>query len=308
MQQFISPYANAQGVQNLLNANKRLAEFAYEFCSRFNVKLYKHVQEVVSNDRIGVITNGGLYAGQIQARRDSEGEYFVYQADHIKKARSSRRSNNNARDAKTISSLLRALVQNSEQPSDERLIEGMKGGMRYAFTQTKTSTRPRLELSSDLSIAMCEYILNINQQNLTNVMKDVDTLYSEYTTKVKKMEDANANFKRFADGSRVIGIHNPLYGDGAPFYLVTEAVYDERSEKVNITAPVVRHETLSELPELVSDVAIIRAFFDTHANDYGKHNNEFGAPRSDRYYPDIDISTGYLERNVFWLLIPKTAP
>jgi hypothetical protein len=29
---------------------------------------------------------------------------------------------------------------------------------------------------------------------------------------------------------------------------------------------------------------------------------------ADKYYEDLDISTGYRERNILWVVIPKTAP
>jgi hypothetical protein len=34
-------------------------------------------------------------------------------------------------------------------------------------------------------------------------------------------------------------------------------------------------------------------------------NNEFGLPFNDEYYPDLDVSTGYRDQDVLWMLIPK---
>ena len=43
------------------------------------------------------------------------------------------------------------------------------------------------------------------------------------------------------------------------------------------------------------------------STDFFEDSNEFGLPRRDTYYPDIDIATGYAS-NEMWVLLPKTAP
>ena len=50
--------------------------------------------------------------------------------------------------------------------------------------------------------------------------------------------------------------------------------------------------------------AILPAPVDVCSIDDG---NEFGLPRRDTYYHDIDVSTGYASSEM-WVLIPKTAP
>lgn len=307
MQQFISRFADAQATQQVLDKFPRLSELAFEFCTKFNVELeQKPLNAPFTNAVVNVITKSGIPAGSLSVSKDSEGEYFVYRAEHIKKARSSRRTGNDARDASKISVLLKSLVSNDDVPSDARLMEKFKGGVNYAFRQTKTNDTPRISVSSDLAIKMCEHILNINQQNLTNVMDEVHTLYANYTTEMKQRNENNTNHTRFANGSKLIGIHNKTGSDEEKFYLLGEAKYED--EKTVFTTPLVRHASLSEVPELLSDITIIRAYFDSHKTEYGKNNNELGVPRNDRYYADIDISTGYLDREVFWVLIPNTAP
>jgi hypothetical protein len=255
------------------------------------------------------VTDSGLPAGKLTVNKDSEGDYYIYTASHISKARSSTRTGRDARDASKIKDLLRVVINNGEQPKDERLYEVYVGGLNYAFRQTKSNSRPSIQVSSDLTIAMIEGILKINEQNLTNRMTDINNIYAAYTQDVKKMRDTNVTHKRFTSGSTVIGIHkNMTLVDGKPFYLVGEATWDSNTEKSSITKKLVRHASLSEVPELVSDIAIIRTYFETHKDGASLDSNELGIGMQDRYFYDIDISVGYVDRQVFWVLIPKTAP
>lgn len=308
MQHLISPFADANKTLAQISANPRLQELTYEFCTKFGVKAHHHDHQL-SRDFILLVTDSGLPAGKLRVDKDSEGDFYIYTASHISKSRSSTRSGRDTRDASKIKDLLRVVINNGEEPNDVRLYDAYSGGLNYAFRQTKRHSAPSIHVSSDLTIAMIEGILKINEQNLTNRMKDINNLYVEYTNKLKTMRDERATHNRFISGSTVIGIHKNMTSDmGKPFYLVGEATWDSGADKTFITKKLVRHASLSEVPELVSDVAIIRTYFETHKDGSNLAGNELGVAMQDQYFYDIDISVGYVDRQVFWVLIPKTAP
>ena len=307
MQHLISPFADATKTLAQISANPRLQELTYEFCTKFFVKAHHHGG--LPNNQILLVTDSGLPAGKLSVSKDSEGDYYIYTAPFISKSRSSTRTGRDSRDASKIKDLLRVVINNGEQPSDAKLYESYSGGLNYAFRQTKRHSAPSIHVSSDLTIAMIEGILKINEQNLTNRMQDVNNLYTEYTDKLKTMRDERATHNRFISGSTVIGIHKNMTSDmGKPFYLVGEATWDSGADRTKITKNLVRHASLSEVPELVSDIAIIRTYFETHKQGANLDGNELGVAMQDQYFYDIDISVGYVDRQVFWVLIPKTAP
>lgn len=308
MQHLISQFADANKTLAQISANQRLQELTYEFCTKFGVKAHHH-GGVVPQNSILLVTDSGLPAGKLNVSKDSEGDYYIYTAPHISKSRSSTRTGRDSRDASKIKDLLRVVANNGEQPNDARLYESYSGGLNYAFRQTKSHSTPSIHVSSDLTIAMIEGILKINEQNLTNRMEDINNLYAAYTNDLKRMRDTNVTHKRFTSGSTVIGIHKSMTDiDGKPFYLVGEATWDSGVDKTTITKNLVRHASLSEVPELVSDIAIIRTYFETHKQGANLDGNELGVAMQDQYFYDIDISVGYVDRQVFWVLIPKTAP
>ena len=309
LSQFVSQYADTGKVLSNLLGNNRLNELAYEFCAKFNTRLYQRPDANPDNGIIYLRTQGGLPAGYLRTARDSEGEYFIYGAEHIKKSRSSSRTGRDQRDANKISALLRVIAANGEAPNEQNITEKFKGGIRYAFGTTKITRRVTLEVPYDLTMKMVEGVLKINEQNLTNSMDTIQNIYDDYLLKCKQAKETNMTHKRFAEGSKLIGICRVPNTMDQFFYLVGEATFEEEKgdDKVYITTPLKYHKSLSEVPELVSDTAIIRTYFETH-KDQADLSNELGAPRCDRYFEDIDIAVGYLERDNYWVLIPKTAP
>jgi hypothetical protein len=308
-QRFLSEFADANLVARTLDPQPRLANLAFEFCNKFNTKLIENPVAhagLGTPTKINVITNSGITIGALSVGEDSDGEYYVYHSNFINKERSSKRSDSRARDAKKINTLLRALDSHKDIPTDETVMTKLTGGLHYAYRATQLTTSTRIDLTNDLAIAMAEHILKINEYNLTNNMNDLKVRYDEYAKQKAKNEKNRALSDRFAEGATSICIFT---GGRAPYYVVCDTAYDKEKDKAVFTGGVPKRvKSLSEVPELVSDVAIIKAYFDTHKNEYGADNNELGAPRRDKYYEDIDIATGYSESDLMWVIIPKKAP
>lgn len=307
-QRFLSEFADTNLVEQTLDNQPRLANLAFEFCSKFNTKLIEHPAAHASGGtpgKIHVITNSGITIGALSVGEDSDGEYYVYHSNFISKERSSKRSDSRSRDAGKISTLLRALANNKDIPPEQIVMTKLTGGLRYAYRAIDSSGRARLEVTNDLAITMAEYILKINEDNLTNNLEDLRVRYDDYAKQKAKNERGRALSKRFAEGSTSICIFTT---GRAPYYVVCDSAYDEKKDDITFTGAPKRVKSLSEVPELVSDVAIIKAYFDTHKNEHDAGNNELGVPRRDKYYEDIDIATGYSESDLMWVIIPKKAP
>jgi hypothetical protein len=307
-QKFLSEFADTNLVEQTLNNSPRLANLAFEFCNKFNMKLIEHPSSHVGMGvpkKINVITNSGVTIGSLSVGEDSDGEYYVYHSNFISKERSSKRSDSRSRDAGKINTLLRALAKYNDIPPEHTVMNKLTGGLRYAYRSTQGTDKARLEVTNDLAITMAEYILKINEDNLTNNLNDLKVRYDEYAKQKAKNEKGRALFERFAEGSTSICIFNT---GRTPYYVVCDTAYDAKKDEITFTGQHKRVKSLSEVPELVSDVAIIKAYFDTHRNEHDGGNNELGVPRRDKYYEDIDIATGYSESELMWVILPKKAP
>ena len=268
-EKFISQYADVEKVNKTLNSNEQLAKLAFEFCNKFNARLYEHKLADLDVNRkipkINVMSSGGIPYGTLMTEEDRDGEYFVFNSPFVNKERGSKRSNSNSRDAGKINVLLRAIEKNKDIPQDGEAILKMTNGLRYAFRVTEASRQPRISLDMDLTISMMEYILKINEENLTKDIKAIQNMYDEYLTEKRKCDDTRATHERFAQGSTAIAI----FSEGPkPFYVVVDAKYEhDTTEKVILTSAPKRVNSLSEVPELVSDTTIIRSYFESHKSE-----------------------------------------
>lgn len=302
---FISPYADQSLVTKTLNASSRLAELAFEFCNKFNMKLIEHPNASTgSYKKINVTTDMGIVIGALAIGDDSDGEYYLYHSNFVNKERGSKRSDSRTRDAKKIGTLLRSLATHKDIPSHDKVMERFAGGLRYAYRATQVNHTARIDIDNSMAITMAEYILKINEDNLTNNLGELKVAYEAYAKQKAKNDKNRVLSERFAEGTTSIAI----FSGRVPFYVVCDTTFDSKEDKPKFTSVPKRFNSLSEIPELVSDVAIIRTYFETHKQEYDMGTNDLGAPRRDMYYEDIDIATGYSESELMWVVIPKKAP
>ena len=304
LDKFISEYANPDLVRSTLSRSSSLEKLAFEFCTRFNTKLMEHSSAAgPGTPRVNVVSPEGIAYGTLRVDKDSDGEFYAFTSTFVKKERSSKRSDHRTRDASKISTLLRVIEKNGDLPTGAATIERLTGGLRYAFRSTDRGTGTHVRVDHITTIAMMEYILKINEENLTNKMDVIQNAYEEYREEKEKLDRMNTTHNRFAEGSTAIAIFTNM---GKPFYVVIDAEFV--NGEVKLTSEPKRYRTLSEAPELVADVTIIRAFFETNKHLYDMGNNDLGVPRRDQYYEEIDICSGYSESDLHWVIIPKKAP
>lgn len=301
MQKIVSPYGDTQLTIDTLNADTPLTKFAYEFCTEFNVQV-----QARSNTSMKVFSNEGIKLGVIYTethRSNSTGEnetiYFFESNNIIKKAKGTSRSNSYTRDANKIKSLIANLKKNKEIPQSKAVHEAFENAIKYGFTSVANVRSPSISIKDSLTIDLIEYAL-LDKPISTEHNEELAQAYKDYQLEMKRFLSSNKEKNRFAQGVRAIGIFRENFKS---YYLVGEADYI--NGKVNIHGDLKRYESLKDEPEFSSDILMIRTYM--QAQNSCDDTNEFGLPRRDIYYPEIDVSTGYISDDL-WVLLPKTAP
>ena len=310
MAEIVSPYGDTTETTTALTQSTPVAKFAYEFCREFNVQVTKKKGSMGEGVTFRVLSLDGIPLGDLytQTCRGSDGKdetvYFYNSPNIVSKAKGTSRSDSHTRDANKIRSLLAVLKRNKEIPEIKSMYKSFLGGIRYAFQQVARNREPDISIRDGTAIALIEHVLL--DKSITHEQNEhIKSAYKEYQSKMKSYQEAESNGIRFSHGVKLIG----LCGDrDNRYYLVGEASYDTNShgnEGVIIHGDLKRYNSLKDNPELSADVVMINAYMQSKSEyDDG---NEFGLPRRDTYYHDIDVSTGYASSEM-WVLIPKTAP
>jgi hypothetical protein len=301
MEKIVSPYGDIQKTIDMLNADTPLTKFAYEFCTEFNVQV-----QARSSDSMKVFSTEGVKLGIIYTethRSNSTGAnetvYFFESNNIIKKNRGTSRSNSYTRDANKIKSLIANLKKNKEIPQSKAVYEAFKNAIKYGFSVVANARSPSVSIKDSLTIDLIEYAL-LDKPISTEHNEELAQAYKDYQLEMKKFLSSTKEKSRFAQGVKAIGIFRE---NAKSYYLVGEADYINGD--VNIHGDLKRYESLKDEPEFSSDVLMIRTYM--QAQNSCDDTNEFGLPRRDIYYPEIDVSTGY-SSDELWVLLPKTAP
>lgn len=300
-QKIVSPYGDTQSTIDILNADTPLTKFAYEFCTEFNVQVRAR-----SSTSMKVFSTDGIKLGTIYTethRSNSTGAnetvYFFESNNIIKKSKGTSRSNSYTRDANKIKSLIANLKKNNEIPQSKAVYEAFKNAIKYGFTSVANARTPSISIEDSLAIDLIEYAL-LDKPISTEHNEELAQAYKDYQLEMKKFLSSTKEKNRFAQGVKAIGIFRE---NAKSYYLVGEADYINGD--VNIHGDLKRYESLKDEPEFSSDILMIRTYM--QAQNSCDDNNEFGLPRRDIYYPEIDVSTGYASDEL-WVLLPKTAP
>jgi len=311
MSEIVSPYGDTIETTTALTQSTPVAKFAYEFCKEFNVQVSKHKRSMGDGVTFAVVSSDGIRLGEIytQICRGSSGNnedvYFYHSPNIVTKSKGTLRSDSGTRDANKIKSLLTTLKKNKEIPNVKSMYSSFAGGIRYAFQQVVRSREPDISIKDDLAIVLIEHVL-LDKLITHEQNEQLKSTYKEYKSKMKSYQEAESNGTRFYKGTKLIGIVGD-YDD--KYYLVGEASYDtslNNNGGVSIHGDLKRYNSLKDVPELSADVVMINAYMQGKEGLYDDRN-EFGLPRGDTYYHDIDVATGYAGNNM-WILIPKIAP
>ena len=310
----ISQFTDQEATRKHLDEHPLLARFAAEFCNNFGTK----VAYSASRPRAVLLhTTEGLYAGSLyydpDSGRDKNGARIpVYYYDSeacIQKERSSARTGRHTRDSTKISTLIRTVKTNKEEPTAEKIMTQYKSGIRYAFIYSRGNDRAvRPQIDDEALLAAMRYYLGVDSDAAKNYHAELSQAYKKYEEEVEANTRRRGTFDRFAKGSYAIGYMTDE--SIKPYYLVgevaaTSVTLNDRTD-IQFQGPMKRYSTLADCPEVAPHVPIIAAWASGKFPNRGE--GELGLPRGDTYHDEIDVATGYNTSAAFWTLIPKEAP
>lgn len=300
----ISKFGDIEATKTRLNNNVGLRNLAVEFCTTF-----KNVRVGAINNSasaISLVMDNGLPAGLLSVNRDRDGDYYCYSSSiFVNKQKSTGRANKDTRDSKTITGLIKAVTKNKEWPQYPRLYKSYERGIRYAFSATVPRSDARVDVGSDVLNAL---LINYVEKNGVGLHgATIEAKYDELMRKRKERDEGTQVYKRFLKGCKIVGINSD--GQGRSTYYVgnVSATLDPKGNDINeINIIHLRgYNYITECDEVAADMAIIKTYMQ------GKYPNEnwnpFYIPFADRFYPEIDVSTGYENREMLWVLIPHEA-
>lgn len=293
-----STTADIGAVQELFRQLPDLEKLTFEFCVAF-----PHLRvNSVNNKRISLHDENGLQLGHLAVSPGSaitkDGRRvtrYEFSSDSVKKARYTN-TDRQTRDSVNIKSLITAIKKNNEVPDAKKILETFKRGILYAFESTHKKSRVDFFLSTEAQLALVKSHLQLDKLGLERYALEIKDTYEAFVKSMEKQAEDDKIYKRFCAGSYLIGY---LPHDG--HYLVGEVSCE--GEKVTIHEGVKRYTTLKGHTEHAGTVAMINTWASGLSNH--NNNNEFGLPFNDKYYPELDVSTGYRGQDALWMLIPK---
>jgi hypothetical protein len=295
----ISTYGNQDLVRTILeNPNRaELKKLAHEFCASFNLKV---TNNGLSESRVSVVDNNGIPLGALYTTSDDSDTIYIYEAEGIvKKERSSKYTDNNSRDSKKISTLIRSIKKNNEEPTASKLFPLWNRALNFGFTELKSSRASvNLAIPREQVQFMCEKLLGENVSGMIDQALLL-TMLSMIRKEDKEIESQEVNLNRYAKGVTAIKI--PVSGT-EKHYIICKAKYNTTTNSVVDVTDAVRHESMSDTP-----FAGLALMCRSRKQD-GRFttSNEFGIERCDRYWEDLDVVTAY-NGHCFFLLIPDHA-
>lgn len=284
-----------------------LKKLVHEFCHAYNLRVINLVGANRLREVAHLVTESGISCGSVSVEHESKDKY-IYRASFktINKDKASAKSDRDTRDSNKISSLIRAIKKNKEEPTEEALIKSMRRDILAPFSTVESDVRhggPTISMPQDMQKAVMNFVLGIDTVGMNAYIDDLKTIHSKYQSEIKSYEEKTSDSKRFKKGATVIGCVTQHTSD--PHYLVADVSLGIDG-MFTFHTPLKRYNTLKELS--IAPVVMMINTFMQGRTDYNQ-NNEFGLPVRDRYYSELDISTGYMSHsNPFWVAIPKEAP
>lgn len=304
----VSQFADRERTENVLSNNEMLRRFAREFCREFGTKVMEHkdFSDRYPNNKLRLLTVSGMEAGFISIERyngDDENHYNVTMPT-IRKEKASKRSDRGARDSDKLLTLFRVLKKNKEEPTDAKLLSQYRPSIRYALDRIIRESAPEIRIDNAVTLATVKLALGIDNGEVQFHTSKLQKAYRKYMQQKEKFDNAANDRKRFDKGFYAVGVmHANRYN---AHYLVTEGEggVDEHGNTCTVIQPTVtRYTSLADSPLAVTAM-MIRAYGE--GQNWDGEDKDIKLPWADKYYPDIDIATGYSGRDLgVWLLIPK---
>jgi len=290
---------------------KEMRKLVCELNAQFGLRIGAFNSLGSYNPSVALLSEDGITCGNARVSQDAikEGKiiyrYFV-QLPTIRKEKASANSPRDTRDSSSIATIIRAIKKNKEEPLREKLYADLYDGIRYPFqaVQAASSNKPSIRIDGDMAEAVARKILGIDDTMALGYITQLRQSYDKFQYEMKLNEAATKEIRRYRKGTDIVCITRDNAG-AATYYLVGETVQDPTdSDKVVLQGTLKRYNSLADT-RLAPTIAMIKTYMQGQAG-YDR-TNEFGVPLGDNYYKDIDVATGYSNRNQLWIAIPKNA-
>jgi hypothetical protein len=314
----ISQFADQAKVQEIFSRSPELERFAFEFCKAFNCTIQECPEPEFGrrNPTVALLTKDGVPCGTLKVdpsgdKDKQSGKYvpvYYYESPIVSKSKGSARAGRNCRDSISIKGLIDATKRANDIPTIDKLLEHHINGISYAFSVTQRDTgSSRMQMSKDAILALIRSHLELDKSSVNLYDAEIKEIYKQYLDSEKKSMEANKLYERFCAGSYLIGVHRPER-HMPPFYTVAEVSNNGMRHTKDVKdftfhTPLKRYASLMDCPEIAPHVPIIAAW--ASGMLHSDADNELKLPRADKYYPEIDVASGYADVEVAWHLIPK---
>lgn len=282
-----------------------LKKLVHEVCHEYNLRVIRAITG--HRNKTLLVTPDGINCGYASVTKDGKGDFtYVLGLPTIHKERSSSKSSRGERDSNKISSLLRAIKKNKEEPTTERIYKALRRDFISPFSAVQSKSlygRPNLSMPSNLQEVAVKHILGVDTHSTAMYIDELKKVYSEHQSKMQSYNESATEIVRYRRGATLIGLLTRDNPDG--YYLVADVSVDEHGD-FTFHTPLKRYSTLKELP-IAPVVAMVNTYMQGK-NNY-ESNNEMGLWYHDHFYDDLDIAVGYSgSNNGLWVAIPKEAP
>lgn len=306
-----SPYTDLASLTAALDGSApAFKRGVFDMCAAFNLKADVVQRAAPSINDVWLITPNGWVAGRLMyAYEYSVGEkewYFKYVSRAVKKSRSDARSDRNARAANKIKDLIKVLRMKKEMITDANAFEHEVRALGYAMHRVQARMerhpKPKLVIEHDMVDSVARSVLEgIAFPEMLRM--DAQRAYAQFLKERETYEEATASLKLFERGCTAVGIMEH-YGKAHYFIGKVKFVPNKHNHDVVLQGEVKRYTSLDGTG-LETDAAIIRTYLQGK-NEY-EADNDFGLPRSDRYYDEVEVATGYAGDTLLWALLPERA-
>lgn len=282
-----------------------LKKLAHEVCHEYNLRVIRTINS--GNNKALLVTPDGINCGYVSVEKNSNGDFtYLIGLPTIRKERSSAKSDRGERDSNKLSSLLRAIKKNKEEPTTEKIYKAMRRDFISPFSSVQSKSlygRPNLSMPSNLQEIVAKHILGVDTHSMAMYIDELQKVYSEHQSKMKSYNESASEIVRYRRGATLIGVLNRT--NTGTYYLAADVSLDEHGD-FTFHTPLKRYSTLKELP--IAPIVMMVNTYMQSKNAYDS-SNEMGLWYHDHFYDDLDIAVGYSgSNNGLWVAIPKEAP
>lgn len=310
IEKICSPYTDLATLTEAFNHSRpEFKRGVFDMCAAFNLKVDVQPRSAPYRDDVWLVTPNGWIAGRLLYPQDDSGHYFKYVSRSIRKARGDGRADRNARAANKISDLIKVLRAKKEMITDANAFEYEKRAVGYAHScirkELEQHQTPKVVIGYDAAEAVFRAVLDGSP--LPEALRvDVEEAKVRFRQEETAYKEATNSLRMFEQGCYAVGLLEHWSGETHYFVGKLKLIKGQRGDAtIEPHGDVKRYTTLVGT-ELETDAAIIRTFMQSHPHYEAK--NELGLPRNDKYYPEVEVATGYAGDTMTWALLPVHTP